>query len=104
LILSRVQLIRKLLEWSRINAVHFIKHKPCRTAVDLIRPSTSFFGRTDVDARNKRGHDGAELVQPHRKMLWSNITVTQPFSAHPAKAGVGPRRYNWAPEHGSLHR
>ena len=38
-VLSRVQLIRKLLEPSRINAVHLIKHKPCRTAVGSTRAS-----------------------------------------------------------------
>src|SRR6185437_16255222 len=32
---------------------------PCRTPVDLFRPSTSLmlFGFQDVDARDKRGHD-----------------------------------------------
>jgi hypothetical protein len=33
-------LIRNLLESSRINAVHLIKHKPCRTPVALCRAST----------------------------------------------------------------
>ena len=38
----RVQLIRNSLETSRINAVHSFKHKPCRTLVDLFRPSTTW--------------------------------------------------------------
>jgi hypothetical protein len=30
-------MIRNQLEARRINAVHFFKHKPCRTLVDLFR-------------------------------------------------------------------
>jgi hypothetical protein len=43
-----------------------MKHKPCRTPVDLFRPSTSLmlFGFQDVDARDKRGHD--ESITPGR--------------------------------------
>jgi hypothetical protein len=61
LIPSRVQLIRKLLESSRINAVHLIKHKPCRTLVGLSRPSTPLLLKKDGDARNKCGHDDGEV-------------------------------------------
>jgi len=36
-----------------------MKHKPCRTAVGLSRPSTSFGTKQeDVDGRDKPGHDG----------------------------------------------
>jgi hypothetical protein len=54
-----VQMIRNHLNPSRINVVHFLKQKSCRTPVDLFRPSTSLmlFGFQDVDARDKRGHD-----------------------------------------------
>jgi len=56
--LFRVQMIRNLLEPSRINAVRLFKHKPCRTAVDLFRPSMTYLWcGTDVDGRNERGHD-----------------------------------------------
>jgi hypothetical protein len=46
-----IQSIRNLLETRRINAVHFFKHKPCRTVVGLSRPSTSYFHDQGVDAR-----------------------------------------------------
>src|SRR6185312_16930626 len=38
-----VQMIRNPLNSSRINVVHFLKQKSCRTAVGLSRASTSFF-------------------------------------------------------------
>src|SRR6185312_11961215 len=38
-----VQMIRNPLNSSRINVVHFLKQKSCRTAVGLSRPSTSSF-------------------------------------------------------------
>ncbi len=37
----RVQMIRNQLEPNRINAVHLLKHKPCRTLVGQARASTS---------------------------------------------------------------
>jgi hypothetical protein len=36
----RVQMIRNQLETSRINTVHFFKHRPCQTLVGLSRAST----------------------------------------------------------------
>jgi hypothetical protein len=54
----RVQMIRNQLNLSRINAVHFLKQKSCRTPVGLTRQSISLrrnsFG---MDARVKPAHD-----------------------------------------------
>src|SRR6185437_8341459 len=52
-----VQMIRNPLNSSRINVVHFLKQKSCRTAVALCRASTSFLRGKDVNGRDQPGHD-----------------------------------------------
>ena len=49
-------------------------HKPCRTLVDLFRPSTPLIitKKLDVDARDKRGHDERESVNSQDR--WYNTT------------------------------
>jgi len=55
----RVQMIRNQLEPNRINAVHLLKHKPCRTLVALCRASTSLrhLSKKTWMAGTKPGHD-----------------------------------------------
>jgi hypothetical protein len=53
-----VQMIRNQLNPRRINAVHFLKQKSCRTLVGLTRPSIlKRVLRRWMDARVKPAHD-----------------------------------------------
>jgi hypothetical protein len=55
---------------------------------DLFRPSTSFFRqlKKDVDARDKRGHDGSEYVAASCRQFQRRLTI----AASTVMAGLVP--------------
>jgi hypothetical protein len=76
----RVQMIRNQLNRSRINAVHFLKQKSCRTPVGLV-PAIYVFAYLHA----KKMDDG---FPPTRKIL-AIIKATTAHSLAPLFAGRG---------------